>query len=91
MYLNKQQDRTERNQASYWRLYKGGQFVSLGVGFFSASYTKDLKTQNLKLSLVAPSFPPPLLKIYFNLGYIFSEREGLYLLILVWINGFGVD
>ena len=68
-----------RNQASYWRLYKGGQLISLGVGFFSASYTKDLKTQNLKLSLVAPSFPPPLLKIYFNLGYIFSRKGGTIL------------
>ena len=37
MYLNKQQDRTERNQASYWRLYKGGQLISLTFKAISRS------------------------------------------------------
>ena len=37
VYLNKQQDRTERNQASYWRLYKGGQLISLTFKAISRS------------------------------------------------------
>ena len=58
LYLNKQQDRTERNQASYWRLYKGGQLISLGVGFFCLLHKRleDPKSQTFfGCSIVPPT------------------------------------